>query len=208
MEANPNIEYFVSTEVYDKIIGHAPDLAARLTDIGSTEKLEGSTRESLDLLSRNMGIDIPDGVVEIASEAAVFLGAALLIYRVLKTEREFKAADRTTKNKIQVVRTLTLMSRLGITTVLATVGGMGGTAAGSSVLGIGNLIGGVGGTVGGIVVGMYLNKQLQPHMLDLALNITGLTHDDLFYYKNKQRIDDVALEFQARAGELAAAPGF
>ena len=36
----------------------------------------------------------------------------------------------------------------------------------------------------------------------------GLTSDDLFYYKNKPRVDAVAKRFQDKAGELAAAPGF
>ena len=53
---------------------------------------------------------------------------------------------------------------------------------------------------------MYLNSHLQPHMLNLALDITGLTNDDLFYYKNKPRIDTVAWSFQTTARELAAAP--
>ena len=47
-----------------------------------------------------------------------------------------------------------------------------------------------------------LNQHLQPHMLDLALNITGLDHVDLFYYKNKVRIDEVALSFRETAGHL------
>ena len=50
------------------------------------------------------------------------------------------------------------------------------------------------------------DRCLQPHMLNLALNITGLTNDDLFYYKNKPRIDQVALNFRQTAGELASAP--
>ena len=74
--------------------------------------------------------------------------------------------------------------------------------------GIGTLAGGIGGIIVGAGMGMYLNKHLQPHMLNLALNITGLTHDDLFYYKNKPRINEVASTFQTRARELAAAPGF
>lgn len=179
-----------------------------VTDIGSDyARVEGTT-DGLNTLSANNGIDIPDGVVEIVPYAAVIVGGARLIYSALKTEREFKAADRTTKNQIQVVQTLTLMSRMGIPTVLATVGGMGGATAGSSVPGIGSVIAGVGGTVIGAGMGMYLNRHLQPHMLDLALNITGLTHDDLFYYKNKTRIDETASRFRTRAGELAAAPGF
>ena len=57
-------------------------------------------------------------------------------------------------------------------------------------------------------MGMYLNKHLQPHMLNLALDITGLTNDDLFYYKNKPRIDNLSINFRKTAGELAAAPAW
>ena len=128
-----------------------------------------------------------------------------MVYSVLQTEKQFSAADRTTKNKIQVVQSLTLMSRMGVTTVLATVGGVGGTAAGSAIPGVGNLIGGIAGTIVGAGVGMYLNKNLEPHMLDLALDITGLTRDDLFYYKNKERVDEVALSFRQTAIELGPA---
>ena len=51
---------------------------------------------------------------------------------------------------------------------------------------------------------MLLNKHLQPRMLNLALDITGLNHDDLFYYKNKPRIDQVGLTFQQRAKETGS----
>ena len=183
------------------------DLIDQIIDSPDFLPLEGTT-DGLETLSGNMGIDIPDSVVDIIPYAAAIVGAARLIYSVVKTEKEFKAADRTIKNKIQVVQTLTLMSRMGIITVLATAGGVGGAAAGSPVPGIGNAIVGIGGTVIGAGTGMYLNKHLQPHMLNLALNITELTHDDLFYYKNKPRIDEVASTFQTRARELAAAPGF
>ena len=77
---------------------------------------------------------------------------------------------------------------------------------GSIFPGVGNLIGGIGGSFVGAGVGMHLNKRLQPRMLNLALGITGLNHDDLFYYKNKLRIDQVGLTFQQRAKELAAMP--
>ena len=207
MEANLNVHYYVSTEVYDRIVERAPDLVDRLTDIGSTEQLEEGVEEGLGILSRNMGVDIPDGIVDIIPYAAVIVGGARLAYSVLRTEKEFKAADRTTKNQIQVVQTLTLMSRMGISTVLATAGGAGGGVAGSAAPGVGNAIGMIGGSLAGAGMGMYLNKHLQPHMLDLALNITGLTRDDLFYYKNKPRINELAITFQTRAGELAAAPG-
>ena len=47
---------------------------------------------------------------------------------------------------MHVVQTITLMSRMGVTTVLATVGGMGGTTAGSIIPGVGSLIGGMAGS--------------------------------------------------------------
>ena len=205
IEANSNIHYFVSTEVYDKIASRAPDLVDRMADIGSTDELEGTTEEGLDLLTDNMGIDIPDGIVDLVPYAAIIIGGSRLVYSAVKTEREFKAVDRTAK-KIQVVQTLTLMSRFGISTVCAIGGGVGGGALGTALPGIGNLIGGIGGTIVGAGMGMYLNRHLQPHMLSLALNITGLNHNDLFYYKNKVRIDEVALAFQQTAVALATGP--
>ena len=94
------------------------------------------------------------------------------------------------------------MARMGINTVLATVGGTAGAAAGSFIPFVGNLIGGIGGTVAGAGMGMYLNKHLQPHMLDLALNIAELTRDDLFYYKNMALINRTACSLQQTNKEL------
>ena len=200
--------YAMGSELHEKYIESGMDEGGRaLTDIGADLDLVDGTTDGLDTLSANMGVDIPDGVVDIIPYAAVIVGSARLIYSVLRTEREFKAADRTTKNQIQVVQTLTLMSKMGVSTVLATVGGMAGAASGTAVPGIGNVAGGIGGTVVGAGMGMYLNTYLQPHMLDLALDITGLTRDDLFYYKNKPRIDALAITFQTKAGELAVASG-
>ena len=206
MEQNPDYFFALSTEIHDKVVASSMDTEG-IIDIGlDYERVEG-IEDGLETLSANEGIDIPDGVVDIVPYAAAIVGGARLIYGVLKTEREFVAADRTTKNRIQVVQTLTLMSRMGVSTVLATAGGMGGASAGSLVPGVGNAVAGVGGTVIGAVVGMYLNKHLQPHMLDIALNIAGLTHDDLFYYKNKPRINEIGFKFPTRAKELAAIPG-
>ena len=208
LEEHPNVLFALGSEINDKFVTSGMDANRIVADIGPDYVRVDGIKDGLETLSANNGIDIPDGVVDIVPYAAVIVGGARLIYSALKTEREFKAADRVTRNQIQVVQTLTLMSRMGITTVLATVAGMGGAAAGSSVPFIGNAVAGIGGTVIGAGMGMYLNSHLQPHMLDLALNITGLTHDDLFYYKNKSRIDETASRFQTRARELAAAPGF
>lgn len=206
--------YAMSTEIYRKYIESGRDSGGRaLTDIGSGSELEGDinagleippyaeidgTTDGLNILSANGGIDVPDGLDDIFLPVAAIAAGARLIYSALNTERQFKAADRTDKNKMHVVQTLTLMSRMGVTAVLTKIGAIGGTTAGGPV-------GGFIGIAGGVVIGMYLNKHLEPHMLDLALDITGLTHDDLFYYKYKARIDGIGLSFQTRAKELAAA---
>ena len=203
---NPEVQFAVSSEVFDHIAERSPELIGQMTDIGSNAELTGEVSEGLGLLTDNLGIDIPDGVGEIIPYAGAILAGTRLIYGAIRTEQQFKAVDRTTRNKIQVVQAMTLMSRMGVMTVLSTVGGMGGGAVGTAVPGVGNLVGGMAGTVAGAGVGMYLNRHLQPYMLKLALDITELTDDDLFYYKNKPHIDQVALSFRQTANALPAAP--
>ena len=205
LNAEPEYIFAFGTEIHDKVIASGMDTGDRIVaDVGSDYVRVEGIEDGLANLSANMGLDIPGRVVDIVPYAAVIVGGARLIYSAVKTEMEFKDVDRTTTNQIQVVQTLTLMSRMGVSTVLATVGGMAGVAAGSPVPGVGNVAAGIGGTVIGAGMGMYLNEHLRPHMLNLALNITGLTHDDLFYYKNKRHIDEVASCFQTRARELVA----
>lgn len=215
MESNPNLEFIVGSEIYGRVALSRPDLVDRIiADVGPDHALVEGMEDGLETLSINLGLDVPDGLVDIIPYAAAIIAAARLIYGALRTEREFRDVDRTERNKLQVVQALTLMSRMGVTTVLATVGGQGGAVAGgmagTAVPGVGNLIGGTAGGIGGSLlgagVGMYLNRHLQPHMLDVALNITDLTHDDLFYYKNQQRIEELAESFRTTARELAAAP--
>lgn len=199
---NPEINFAVSTEIFQHISDNNPLLVDHLVDIGSTINLEGTIDEGLGILSDNMGIDIPDGMGEIIPYTGAIIAGARLVYGAIRTEQEFKSVDRTNRNKIQVVQALTIMSRMGVTTVLSTVGGMGGAAAGSIIPGVGNLIGGIAGAVTGTGMAMYLNRHLQPHMLSLALDITGLTNDDLFYFKNKAHIDRVAWSFRQTADDI------
>ena len=202
MMDNPEINFAVSTEIFQQIADNNPLLVDHLVDIGSTIDLEGTIDEGLSILSNNMGIDIRDGIGEIVPYAGAIIAGARLAYGAIRTEQQFKAVDRTNRNKLQVVQALTIMSRMGVTTVLSTVGGMGGATAGSFIPGIGNLIGGVAGAMTGVGMAMYLNRHLQPHMLTLALDITGLTNDDLFYFKNKPHIDQVAWSFRQTADDV------
>ena len=92
---------------------------------------------------------------------------------------------------------------MGITTVLSAAGASGGAAIGTAIPIMGNLAGGLAGAATGSVMGMYLNKHLQPRILQLGLDICGLEEDDLFYFKNRSRVDELALSFQGTANQLA-----
>ena len=202
MTEHIDIDFAVSSQIYNQIVENSPELADRMIDIGSDYALVENVNDGLSTLSENMGIDFPDGVVDIVPYAAAIVASARLIYSVIRTEQQFKAADRTIRNKIQVVQTLTLMSRMGISTVLAMAGGKGGAIASSVVPGVGTVIGGVAGSLAGAGIGIYLNRHLQPRMLDIALDITELTHDDLFYYKNRERVEELAENLQRMATTL------
>ena len=203
MTENPDVQFAVSSEIYERIVDSTPEAVDRLMDMGSDWELVEGIQDGLGTLTDNLGIDIPDSLGEILPYAAAVVAGARLIYNVIRTERDFSEADRTTKNKIQVVQTLSLMARMGITAVLSFAGGSGGAAIGTAIPIVGNLAGGLAGAATGSVMGMYLNKHLQPRILQLGLDICGLEEDDLFYFKNRSRVDGLALSFQGTANQLA-----
>ena len=198
---DPELHFAVTSEIYSRIADNSPELLGQMLDIGTDFELVAGISDGMDTLVSNLGIDVPDGVTDILPYAAgIMAGVRLvygalqterqfkhidLVYGALQTERQFKHIDRTERNKVHVIQALTAMSRIGVMVPL-----------------VGNLVGGVGGMVGGAVMGSYLNQHLQPHVLELALDMTGLTHDDVFYYKNKMAIDGAAYKFQANTDEL------
>ena len=203
MAENPDVQFAVSSEIYERITDSSPDAVGRLLDMGADWELVEGVEDGLGALAANLGIDLPDSLTRILPYAGAIAAGARLIYGVIRTEMEFREADRTTRNKIQVVQALTLMARMGITTVLSAAGASGGAAAGTAIPGVGNLVGSGVGAMGGGLMGMYLNRHLQPRMLQLGLGICGLEEDDLFYFKNKSRVERLALSFQETASELA-----
>ncbi|MDE0105868.1 MAG: hypothetical protein OXN89_26105 [Bryobacterales bacterium] len=144
--AETEVEFLVSSEIAAKIIGSDPGYADRLTDIGPDYELVVDVQDGLETLADNQGLDIPDSIGEAIPYVGGVIVAGRLINTALKSEGEFKDVDRTTKNRIHVLRTLTMMSRFGITTVLTSAG-----AAGGSTLGF--------GLPGAIVAGHPLQEQ-------------------------------------------------
>ena len=174
MEASPDVPFLVNTEIYNWISTNYPHLLGQVGNFEATSatgyhQVEGM-EDGLTTLSDNMGVDVPSGVTDLLPYVGAIVAGARLIYSVVSTERNFKEADRTTRNKIQVVQTLTLMSRMGVSAVLAITGGQAGAAAGgllgSVVPGVGNAAGGIGGGIGGSIagagMGILLNRRLQP----------------------------------------------
>lgn len=204
MAENPDVNFAVSSEIHQAIAEADPEAAEGLMDIGEDYELVAGVDDGLDIISGNLGIDIPEGVMEVLPYAGAIMASIRLLHNVISTERTFRAADRTTKNKIQVVQTLTLVSRMGLTALMSAAGGAGGSALGSVIPGAGNLVGGIAGTVTGGVSAMFLNRRLQPRILSLALDICGLEEEDLFYFKNKERVDRLALSFHDRAATTQA----
>ena len=204
--SSEGVDYLVGAELAQQIESNAPDLAARLTDIGPDYVRIENVEDGLETLSDNEGADVPDEIGDILPYAGAILLGVSLIYRALKAERRFKEVDRTTKNKLHVVQALVVISRFGINSVLAAVGGTAGSAAGTVLPGPGTLIGAVSGAlVAPALAGPYLNRHLQPHMLDLGLSITGLTEEDLFYFKNKDRIVSLGESLHRTADSLNTA---
>ena len=190
-----DVEFLVSSEIAAEILESDPAYADGIIDIGPDYELVGDVSDGLETLADNQGIELP-GLGEALPYVGVALVAGILIRRAWKTEREFKDADRTAKNRIHVVRTLTMMSRVGIKTFLTSAGLAGGSALGGGPPGA--LVGGGAG----FSLGWWLSKLSEGRMLDLALDITRLKRDDLFFFKNQRRIDQIGLAFRARADEL------
>ena len=196
---NSDINFAVSSEIESAIADRDPEAAAGLLDIGTDYELVGGIKDGLDTLVDNLGIKVPANIEKVIPHAGTIIVGIKLLNSIRSTEMTFKEADRTTKNKIQVVRTLTLISRMGLTALLAKLGASGGAVVGTVIPGPGNLIGSIAGVTAGFLSARLLDKHLQPRILSLALDICGLEEDDLFYYKNKGRIDALAISFHNTA---------
>lgn len=174
----PAVEFVVSSELYDTLTKTSADFVDRLTELESNAELTRKTREGLDALCGNLGIDIPDKLSDALPDAAALMLGIQLIIEVIQNEREWTDADRTEKNKRAVIRALALMLRFGIHRVMTVAGAAAGAAVGGAVPIGGNLVGGAFGTIAGLAAASILNRKLQPQMLRLALDIMGFDEEE------------------------------
>ena len=88
--------FAVGSDIHDGISDEAPELVDRIVaTMGSNFDLVQSMEDGLETLSEAFGI------AEAIPGAGAIIAASRLVYSVVKTEKEFKAADRTTKKLSQ-----------------------------------------------------------------------------------------------------------
>ena len=195
MEESPNKAFAVSSEVYGAIEESHPELASRLIDIGSNAELTEDVRNGLEKLAANHGIDLPDSIGEMLPYVGEVVIGLRLIRSIAATERELADVELTDRYRVHGIKTLALIARFGINAVSALVGGSGGVAAGSFFPGIGNVVGGIVGSIGGLFVGRQVHKAIEPKIEELAIGLVGGDSEDLYYWMNKQEIDQLGHSF-------------
>lgn len=174
------------------VLADHPELSAQFIDqLSSDAFISLADGEGLGLLLDNSGVDVPDTVGGILPYATEIILGISLIRDIVNTERDFEAVVFDDRKRVHAMKALVLFQRFGISTVLTTVGGVVGGAAGTAIPIIGNVIGAIGGAIGGAGLAALLSSKLRPHMLEIGMELTGLTEDDLFYFKNKVPIDRI-----------------
>ena len=192
MDETPEHVYFaVSSEIYDRLMESSPEAAGRLLDTGIeiTEFTE-DIKSGLGTLANNMGIDVPDSIGEVLPYVGEIVLAVRLITQIVSTEGELKGVEIGDRARVHGIRTLTLMTRFGVTQVCAMAGGAAGTAVNP---GVGSAVGAIGGAGGAFL----LNRLLEPRMEDVAIRIMGGDRDEVFYLMNKSAIDGIGSSLAA-----------
>ena len=194
MDETPEHVYFaVSSEIYDRLMESSPEAAGRLLDTGIeiTEFTE-DIKSGLGTLANNMGIDVPDSIGEVLPYVGEIVLAVRLITQIVSTEGELKGVEIGDRARVHGIRTLTLMTRFGVTQVCAMAGGAAGTAVNP---GVGSAVGAIGGAGGAFL----LNRLLEPRMEDVAIRIMGGDRDEVFYLMNKSAIDAIGNSLAAKS---------
>ena len=197
MQEDSDVLFAVSNEIRSKISSEHPTLSDQFIDIDidlSNYDLTSGVEENLELLAKNKGIDVPDEVGGFLPYVTEIVLGIRLLCDIANTERDFEAVAIDDKTRINAMKALVLFQRFGISAVLTTAGG----ALGSFVPILGNLIGaGVGATLAA-----YLNSKLRPHMLEIGMELAGITEDDFFYFRNKVAIDRIGESFAKTAASM------
>lgn len=199
MHENPHVLFALSSDLTDKIVSIDPSLSDHIFNSGiDSSHFTNSTDISLHTLAQNLGIDIPDGVGDLIPYTTEIVLAIRLLYDIIQVNRDYKHVHSSDKTKLYAFKLLMLMSRYGVSAICIPLGGLVGTAIPIPVL----------GTLGGAAAGWWLAKKitkyLEPHFQDVSLWLLGLDKNDVFYLKNKLKIDAIGLSYMKTAKKMAA----
>lgn len=196
MQDNPDVLFATSNEIRESILSSHPELVNQFVDVDmSNYDFTEDVNRDLALLAGNLGIDIPDSIGEILPYLSEIILGIRLIKDLISVQRDFKSVSATDKAKLSAVKVIVLLSHFGVSAVCINVCAAGGAAAGGIFPGPGNVLGGIGGAIAGAFMAAKLNKHLKPYYMEFALGLTGLTKDDIFYFRNKNIIDRLGFSF-------------
>ena len=188
--APDNVVFAVSRDIYERVAEAHPELLGWTIDTGIRNlDFTSEIEDNLKVLSQNFGIDVPDRAGDILPYVReVVLGIRLLL-DIVAVERDFRDLDLQDRRRVHALKALMLLSRFGVSSVLVQLG----AAAGSLFPGPGT----VAGSIAGASTATLLNRRLKPRMLDVAMKIADVNEDDLFYFKNKSKIDAIGASLAA-----------
>lgn len=137
---------------------------------------------ALELIADAMGLNIPKTVGALVPYLGDIVTGLRLIRDATETRLDYRTLDWSERQRVNAVKTLVVLQRFGVGTVMTLAGG----ALGAAVVPV---VGALIGAGGGSLAGGFLNARLQPGMINLALALAGLDREALFYLRNKPAID-------------------
>ena len=125
MEEAPEHVYFeLSKELHAKVLEMQPDAADRLLNSGiEIDPFTHDVKSGLGTLASNSGIDVPDSIGEMLPYVGEIVLGIRLISQMVSTEGELTGVEVSERSRVHAIRTLTMMSRFGVTQVCAWAGG-------------------------------------------------------------------------------------
>jgi hypothetical protein len=189
MEDEPDTLFALGTEIRERIVSQWPELQRQVVDVDfSGLDLTADVETGLELLAANHGIDLPDGMGNFTPGVAELALFVRLVLDAKYVQSEFIEAKPGDQRRIFAIKALVLIPRWLVSGGLVSAGAIAG---GVVVPGFGNIIGALGGALAATVS----NGKLSPGVLRIAMQIVGITEDDLFYFRNRRAVDDLALRF-------------
>ncbi|MEX0775002.1 MAG: hypothetical protein WD042_04725 [Phycisphaeraceae bacterium] len=199
MHEDPDVAFAVSNEIRSAILDQHPELADQFLNLDlSNDEFTSGVEDGVSLLAENFGIDVPDALGDLLPYVTEVVLGIRILCDVVRTERDFRTLSLDDRGRMHAMKALVLFQRFGISSVCTAAGGAAGTAILPGLVT-------AGGAVGGALVAAYLNKKLRPHTLELAMWLLRVTESDLFYLRNKLRIDQIGASLAQTANGVCGA---